>query len=116
MIRTLSLFYLAQDLPSGRLLFEAVLDCEFVPMKHLESATYWSAPLPDGTVLELWPAGGRPMSRVQLEFEIPDLDVAAERLDAARFEVRQISGTVLVVDPNDNVIALVENRGGPNVP
>lgn len=109
MISRLSLFYTAVDLPRARLLFEAVLDCTFVRMRHLELHTFWSAPQPDSAVLELRPASqAYPPSRVQIEFAVPDLDAAAERLDAAGFEVRRLTGTVLATDPNGNTIALIE--------
>lgn len=107
MILRLSLFYAARELPRARCLFEAALDVEFVRGKHLEEFTCWCATLPDGAVLELWPASReRPTSRVQLEFAAGNLDVAVDRLDAAGFEVRRLTGTVLAVDPNGNTLAL----------
>jgi predicted enzyme related to lactoylglutathione lyase len=114
-IARVSLFYSARDIDRARCLFEAVLGVEFVRMRHLELHTYWSAPESGGAVLELGPAGGKPISRVQLEFAVPDLDAAAERLDAAGFEVRRLVGTVLVTDPNGNVVALIEG-GAHRVP
>ncbi|CPR93895.1 hypothetical protein PP568_06665 [Mycobacteroides abscessus] len=106
MIRHLSLFYAAADLNRARELFTAALDVEFAAERHLEQTTYLTAELLGGTALELWPAGGRP-SRVQLEFEVEDLDVVAERLTDAGFEVRQLSGAVLAVDPAGNTVALI---------
>lgn len=113
MIR-LSLFYAARDLDRARCLFEAVLTAEFVRMKHLEDLTYWSATLRGGSELELWPAGPtRPPSRGQLEIAIPDLDAATDRLDAAGFGARRLTGTALVQDLNGNVIALTVSRPAP---
>lgn len=106
MIRRLSLFYAAGDLDHARALFTAALDVEFAMERHQEQTRYYAAELPDGAVLELWPTGGRPPSRVQLEFTVPNLDAAAERLARAGFEVRRLAGAVLVIDPVGNTVAL----------
>ncbi|MDO3110427.1 VOC family protein [Mycobacteroides abscessus] len=113
MITRLSLFYPVRDIDRARLLFEAALDCEFVRMRHLERDTFWSAPELSGAVLELWPADGKSPSRVQLEFAVPDLGAAAERLTAAGYEVRRLTGTVLVTDPNSNTVALISATADP---
>ncbi|SLJ23971.1 Uncharacterised protein [Mycobacteroides abscessus subsp. abscessus] len=111
MISRLGLFYPARDIDCARLLFEAALDCEFVQQRHLEQHTYWSAPQQDGAVLELRPASStHPLGRVQLEFAVPNLGAAAERLDAAGYEVRRLTGTVLVTDPVGNTVALIWQR------
>ncbi|SKM40121.1 Uncharacterised protein [Mycobacteroides abscessus subsp. abscessus] len=115
MIRRLSLFYAARDLPRARALFTAALDVTFSTERHLEQAKYLTAKLPDGAVLELWPVSARSVTGAQLEFTVPDPDAAAERLSAARFEVRRLSGTALVTDPAGNTVALTaegpkENR------
>lgn len=102
----LSLFYAAGDLDRARALFTAALGFAFTEERHLEQAHYFAAGLADGAMLELWPAGGGPVSRVQLEFAVPNLDAAAGRLTRAGFEVRRLSGTVLVVDPSGNTVAL----------
>lgn len=106
MIRTLSLFYAASDLTRAAELFSAALGVEFAEERNLEATTYFAATLPGDTKLELWPAGTQPVTRAQLEFAVPDLHVAAGKLDAAGFEVRRPTGTVLVTDPNRNTVAL----------
>ncbi|MGV7586375.1 VOC family protein [Mycobacterium kansasii] len=106
MIRRLSLFYAAADIERARALFTAALAVEFTEERNLGHTTYFAANLPDKASLELWPASGRPPTRVQLEFVVADLDAAAERLSAAGFEVRCTSAAVLVVDPNGNTVAL----------
>jgi hypothetical protein len=108
-IRTLALFYAVTELPGARAFFTAALDVTFTEQQHLEQMTYLAATLPTSTVLELWPTGGGPVSRVQLEFAVPDLNSAAGRLSAEGFGVRRPAGTVLVVDPNRNTVALVES-------
>ena len=113
-IRLLVLHYARPDLPAARSLFEAALGVEFTLQAHLSTLSNWATILPNDTVLELWPAAEtRPVSRVQLEFGIPDLDAAAERLDAAGVEVRRLTGTALVLDPNGNTVALTVGRPTP---
>lgn len=106
MISRLSLFYAADDLRRARALFTAALDVTFSTEHNLEQTAYFAADLPAGAELELWPASVRSVTRVQLEFAVPDLHVAAGRLDAAGFEVRRLTGAVLVADPNANTVAL----------
>ncbi|CPS10265.1 Uncharacterised protein [Mycobacteroides abscessus] len=106
MIRRLSLFYAARDLPRARELFAAAVDVEFAVECNLEALTYFAASLSSGAMLELWPAAGLSPTRVQLEFTVPNLDAAAERLTRAGFEVRRLAGTVLVIDPAGNSVAL----------
>ncbi|WP_071288524.1 VOC family protein [Mycolicibacterium llatzerense] len=111
MISRLSLFYAARYLSSARALFIAALGVEFVQQRHLEELTCWSATLPGGAVLELRPATfTQPSSRVQLEFEVENLNAAAEALTTAGFKVRQLAGGVLVTDPSRNTIALIQRR------
>ncbi len=106
MLTRLPLFYAVRDIDRARALFEAVLNVKFAHAQHLETSMYWSAPLPDGAVLELWPAGGKPVTQTMLEFAVDDLGAAAEQLTAAGFEVRRLVGTVLATDPNGNTVAL----------
>lgn len=107
MIRHLSLFYGVRDLDRACALFEAALDVEFTRRRHQEQMHYFVAELAGVTVLELWPTGGGAVSRVQLEFAVADLDVAADRLIKAGFEVRRLSGAALMTDPNGNTVALI---------
>lgn len=106
MIRRLGLFYEARDLARTGELLEAALGAEFTPERHLEETTYFATGLAGGAVLELWPTSGKAVSRVQLEFAVPDLGAAAERLTAAGFEVRRVVGAVLVIDRAGNTVAL----------
>lgn len=108
MIRALSLFYSAPDLPRACALFEAALGVEFTQWKHLERTGYFVAQLPGGPVLELWPASGGQVTRVQIEFVVEDLAAASERIIAAGFEVRRLSGALLMTDPNGNTVALTQ--------
>lgn len=89
--------------------FYATLGLDLVREQHGAGPVHYAAELPDGLVLELYPApAGGPVTRVRLGFAVPDPAPVMERLRAARFTVKRSN---LVVDPDGNRLEIREEAG-----
>lgn len=88
--------------------FYSLLGLDLQQEQHGDGAVHYSATIHGRTVIELYPAGDRPPSRVRLGFEVPDPAAVAERLRKARFTVKRES---LVIDPDGNRVEIREEEG-----
>ena len=61
------------------------------------------------TALQLWPAGERPVSRIQMGFRVKDLGVVAEALEAKGIEFElPMRRRLRALDPDGNRVHLSE--------
>lgn len=86
--------------------FYSLLGLSFVEEQHDGGPVHYAATLPGGCVLELYPAGDRPVTRTRLGFAVVDVASTVEALVAAGFTVRD----GVAVDPNGSQVEL---RGRP---
>lgn len=92
------------DLDRSREFYE-LLGLDFTEKHHEGGPVHHAAALPGGTVLELYPAGDRPVTRTRLGFEVRDRGAVAEALRTAGFTVKRQS---LAIDPDGNRVELRE--------
>ncbi|WP_424579943.1 VOC family protein [Tsukamurella pulmonis] len=73
--------------------------------QHDGGPVHYAATLPGGSVVELYPASDRPVTRTRLGFEVPDQAATADALRRSGFTVKRQS---LAVDPDGNRVELHE--------
>lgn len=94
------------NLQRSREFYEAALGVEFAPERH-GGVDHLAVRLDGGTVMELYPLGPGPASRVRLEFAVAAPSAALDRLRDAGFSPRTMGSTVLTTDPDGNGVAVL---------
>lgn len=102
---TLVVLYVADLDASHR--FYSLLGLEFAEVQHERGPVHYSATVPTGTVLQLHPAGDRPVTRTRLAFEVRGRAAVAAALRTAGFTVKRQS---LVIDPDGNRVELIDSE------
>ena len=97
------------DLDQSRMFYEAV-GLVFVPEQHGGGARHYSCVL-GATVLELYPARGKPSSGVRLGLRLPDVEAALEVLrsidaDIVRTDAEGTTPSAVLRDPDGNEVVL----------
>ncbi|MGW2662833.1 VOC family protein [Nocardia tengchongensis] len=75
--------------------------------QHGRGPVHYSVTLDGGEVVELYPRGARPATRVRLGLAVPDMDAAIEAVRQLNSNIRaHDDSSAIVVDPNGNSIEL----------
>lgn len=90
--------------------YGAILDAEPVREQHRDGPVHWSVTCPTiGLVIEVYPAGRRPVTATRLEW-VGDADAAVERLMDKAFALPEKTRDGLgfwVTDPAGNTVVLL---------
>ncbi|MFE3758505.1 VOC family protein [Nocardia tengchongensis] len=104
-----SLFLLVlyvEDIEASRE-FYAALGLGLVREQHGRGPVHYSVTLDGGEVVELYPRGARPATRVRLGLTVPDIDAAIESVRQLNSDIRaHDDSSAIVVDPDGNSIEL----------
>lgn len=112
---TLLVLYVS-DLEASRR-FYAACGLDFVAERHGNGPRHYAATLPGHMVVELYPCGGKPVTRTRIGLRVADIEATLRRLAEAGVtdisEPRDLPyGRVRVVrDPDGNAVELVEAAG-----
>lgn len=87
--------------------FYELLGLDFTEEHHEGGPVHHAAALPGGTVLELYPAGDRPVTRTRLGFMVRDRGAVAAALRSAGFTVKRQS---LAIDPDGNRVEITDSE------
>lgn len=101
----LSLVVLYVSDPERSREFYALLGLDFTEERHEGGPVHHAAALPGGTVLELYPASDRPVTRTRLGFAVRDRAAVAKTLRSAGFTVKRES---LAIDPDGNRVEITD--------
>lgn len=101
MTLTLLVLYVA-DLDESRR-FYSLLGLDFTEEQHGDGPMHCAATLHGGAVFELYPAGGKTVTRTRLGFAVLGREAVAEALRSAGFTVKRQS---LAIDPDGNRVQL----------
>lgn len=82
--------------------FYSALGLHLTREQHGDGPIHYSTLLPGGMILELYPAGDRPVSQVRLGITVPNPAETAEALLALGYGLRGKA----ILDPDGNVIEL----------
>jgi Protein of unknown function (DUF2442) len=89
------------DLERSRWVWQILTGREPDREQHGDGPIHWSVPMANGTVLELYPAGGRPPTRTRLQLTVSDAGAVADTIrvaDACGVKVRSRPGGCEVRD------------------
>ncbi|CPT03428.1 MULTISPECIES: VOC family protein [Mycobacteriaceae] len=100
---SLVVLYVA-DLDSSRRFYE-LLGLDLVEERHEGGPVHYSAQLPGGTVLELYPSGDRSVTHTRLGFMVRDRAAVAAALRSAGFTVKRQS---LAIDPDGSRVEITD--------
>lgn len=101
MTLTLLVLY-ASDLDRSREFYQ-MLDLDFTEEAHGDGPVHYASTLATGTVLELYSAGDRRVTRTRLGFMVRDRSATADALRRNGFTVKRQS---LAIDPDGNRVEL----------
>ncbi|MGV0633873.1 VOC family protein [Mycolicibacillus trivialis] len=104
---TLTLLVLYVSDPERSRDFYELLGLDFTEERHEGGTVHHAAALPGGTVLELYPASDRPVTRTRLGFAVRDRAAVAKTLRLAGFTVKRQS---LAIDPDGNRVEITDSE------
>ncbi|SIJ94927.1 VOC family protein [Mycobacteroides abscessus] len=85
--------------------FYELLGLTLTEERHEGGPVHYSAQLPGGTVLELYPSGDRSVTHTRLGFMVRDRAAVATALRSAGFTVKRQS---LTIDPDGNRVEITD--------